>query len=258
MKKVIIIGKLNSVTRQINEALSNFCRVQICADNQTVASDMLRLLEPDLVVVSLVGITGENEGIFGILSKEAARTPVIVLGTDENRRRLMADGLMDTRRLHFLHRPLKLDEMMDTAKKLLSVEETGREPENLKKVLVIDDSPLLLRTMQSMLESKYSVRLAVSGSQALMSISKSKPDIIFLDYDMPVCDGRMVLQMLRADETTRDIPVVFLTGISDPAHVREVLSMHPQGYLLKPPAEDKILATIRNLLEEKDRQPASS
>lgn len=51
-----------------------------------------------------------------------------------------------------------------------------------------------------MLDQKYSVAVAVSGAQAMASIGKKKPDLILLDYEMPVCDGRMTMEMIRKEE----------------------------------------------------------
>jgi len=102
--------------------------------------------------------------------------------------------------------------------------------------------------MQAMLSKKYRVTFASSGTQAIVAVGRAKPDVILLDYDMPVCDGKMTLQMLRSEEETKDIPVIFLTGLADSEHVREVLALRPQGYLLKPPDEATIFARLEEVL----------
>lgn len=246
MKKVMIIGKFNEVTKQISESLAQYCRVQISADDADVASGMLKMLAPDLVVVSLVGASSSREEIFALLAREAVNVHIVVIGSQDNENALSAAGYLDSRHTHFLRRPIKLEAVVQKIKELLKIDE---EDDGLKKILVVDDNPTLLRTMQAILSKKYRVTFATSGPQAIMAISRSKPDLILLDYDMPVCDGKMTLQMLRSEEDTRDIPVVFLTGMSDPVHVGEVLSLHPQGYLLKPPSEEKIFAALSKILE---------
>jgi len=257
MKKAMIIGKFNEVTKQISDNLSQYCRVQICAPDAEVASGMLKLVAPNLVIVSLVGTSSLHEEIFDMLNRETLKTHIIAVGTRENESELSEGGYLSDKRIHFLRRPIKLEAVVKCAKDLLEVEEdeNGRI---IRTVLVVDDNPTLLRTMQNMLSKRYRVTFATSGPQAIMSISKTKPDLILLDYDMPVCDGKMTLKMLRSEEDTKDIPVVFLTGMSDPTHVGEVLSLHPQGYLLKPPTEEKIFAALRNILGDDDdeEQPA--
>ena len=107
-----------------------------------------------------------------------------------------------------------------------------------KRILVVDDNGTMLRTMKAMLSDRYEVAVAVSGAQAMTSIGKQRPDLILLDYEMPVCDGRMTLEMIRADEEMRDIPVMFLTAVNDRENIEAVLRLKPAGYFLKPPVKD--------------------
>ncbi|MEE0863350.1 MAG: response regulator [Lachnospiraceae bacterium] len=101
-----------------------------------------------------------------------------------------------------------------------------------------------------MLKEKYEVRVATSGMQALTLIGKKKTDLIFLDYEMPICDGKMTLEMIRELDESKDIPVVFLTGVSDKEHIAAVLDLKPEGYLLKPANSDVIYKTIEKVFGE--------
>ena len=74
--------------------------------------------------------------------------------------------------------------------------------------------------------------------------------MILLDYEMPVCDGKMTLEMIRADEDLTSIPVVFLTAVNDRANIEAVLKLKPAGYFLKPPVKDRLLAEIEKILRE--------
>lgn len=89
---------------------------------------------------------------------------------------------------------------------------------------------------------------AVSGKIALNFLKNRKTDLILLDYEMPVENGPEVLKKLRENEETKDIPVVFLTGINDREKIQKVLAMKPQGYLLKPIEYDKLIQTIHNVI----------
>lgn len=102
--------------------------------------------------------------------------------------------------------------------------------------------------MKAMLEADYEVAVAISGAQAMTSIGKKRPDLILLDYEMPVCDGRMTLEMIRADEELGSIPVIFLTAVNDRENIEAVLGLKPAGYMLKPPVKDKLLAEIAKIL----------
>ena len=117
-----------------------------------------------------------------------------------------------------------------------------------KTVLLIDDNAVQIRTLNVMLKEKYNVLMATSGVKALTLLEKKVPDIILLDYEMPECDGRMTLEMIRQVEKVKDIPVVFLTGLNDKEHIDSVLELNPAGYLLKPASIDSILEMIDKVL----------
>ena len=114
---------------------------------------------------------------------------------------------------------------------------------------MVDDNGTALRTMKAMLEDRYEVALAISGAQAMTSIGKKRPDLILLDYEMPVCDGRMTLEMIRADEDMKNIPVIFLTAVNDRANIEAVLKLKPAGYFLKPAVKDRLIEEIDRILE---------
>lgn len=113
--------------------------------------------------------------------------------------------------------------------------------QNKKKILVVDDSGAMLRNVKGWLEEKYQVILANSGAMAIKYLSTNRPDLVLLDYEMPIVDGKQVLEMIRSEAEFSDIPVIFLTGKGDKESVMQVMSLKPDGYLLKtmPPAEIK-------------------
>lgn len=110
-----------------------------------------------------------------------------------------------------------------------------------KSILVVDDSELVLEAMKKLFSIDYEVTLAKSGLSAIRCITLNRPDLILLDYEMPVCDGSQVLEMIRAEEDFADIPVFFLTGRVDRESVQKVVALKPAGYLVKTlkPAEIK-------------------
>lgn len=101
------------------------------------------------------------------------------------------------------------------------------------KILLVDDSLTIRQGMKNLLDETYEVMLANSGVAALRSIILDRPDLVLLDYEMPVCDGKQVLEMIRSEEAFKGIPVIFLTGRTDPDTVRKLTAMRPDGYLAK-------------------------
>ena len=102
-----------------------------------------------------------------------------------------------------------------------------------KKILLVDDSEFVLRAMEDLLGKDYEVTLAKSGLAAIRSITLNRPDLVLLDYEMPVCDGSQVLGMIRAEEDFADIDVIFLTSRVDKESIKKVLELKPAGYLSK-------------------------
>ena len=111
-------------------------------------------------------------------------------------------------------------------------------------VLVVDDSGPTLHAVKSWLEPKYRVSIVDSAANGMTFLQTTKPDLILLDYDMPICDGPHMLSQIRADRTLTRIPVMFLTAKEDRDSVENVIALKPQGYLLKSQPPEKILESI--------------
>ena len=113
------------------------------------------------------------------------------------------------------------------------------------RLLIIDDAPDSIAAAAAVLQtSDYELHAAVNAHAALNLIKETPPDLILLDYEMPVCSGPQVLEMIRNEAATREIPVIFLTAKSDRDSVMKVLSLKPEGYLLKTKTPDEIKESI--------------
>lgn len=113
-----------------------------------------------------------------------------------------------------------------------------------KKILVVDDSGAMLRNVKGWLEDEYNVILANSGTMAIKYLATDRPDLVLLDYEMPVADGRQVLEMIRTEMEFRDVPVIFLTSKNDRESIMKVMDLKPEGYLLKTMSPEKIKEEI--------------
>ncbi len=140
-------------------------------------------------------------------------------------------------------RPINVKKISENLKMMATVSSS----EDLKKhILVVDDSGTMLRTIKGWLEGKYRVSMANSATSAISFLAINQPDLILLDYEMPVCSGPMMLGMIRSEIKTESIPVIFLTSKGDKESVASVLSLRPQGYLLKSMAPSAIIESIDN------------
>ncbi len=117
-----------------------------------------------------------------------------------------------------------------------------------KTILVVDDSPIMLKTIREQLREFYDVVIVTSGKLALKYLKDNRVDMMLLDYDMPEMSGLDVLKTMKADAATKGIPVVFMTGVSERAKIAQALALGPQGYLLKPIDKDKLFAMIHKCI----------
>lgn len=122
------------------------------------------------------------------------------------------------------------------------------------KVLLVDDDVYLVRSASIYLEEEgYEVAGALSGEEGLEMALSDPPDIIILDIDMsPGMSGPQVLEKIRANPATADVPTVFLTAKVDLDAMEAAIDEVAQGYLLKPMSGGDLLDKIESVLGTSD------
>ena len=121
-----------------------------------------------------------------------------------------------------------------------------------QKILVIEDDPVAFADLQARLEANgYVVAWAADAASALTVVNRERPDLILLDLGLPAGDGFLVLERLRKIETLAAIPVLVITGRSDPETRKRVESMGVAPVLLKPVGTEALLGAIRSAVETK-------
>ena len=104
-----------------------------------------------------------------------------------------------------------------------------------KLILVVDDTPLNISVITGALKDTYRTKVATSGAKALaVAAADEKPDLILLDVMMPEMDGYEVCRRLKADPTTREIPVIFLTAQTDAEDETRGFQVGAVDYVHKP------------------------
>jgi diguanylate cyclase (GGDEF)-like protein/PAS domain S-box-containing protein len=117
-------------------------------------------------------------------------------------------------------------------------------------ILVVDDTPMILNLITDILVREgYQVRSEDCGENALESVEDSPPELILMDILMPGMDGFEVLRQLKAKVESRDIPVIFLSGIREVEQVVEGLKLGAVDFISKPFQRDELLARVRNQME---------
>ncbi len=252
MKKILLVGELNEIVRSLNECLAGEFQVQLCTIQLENVQGMIKITKPDLVIYCEVGVEEIDSAILQWMQKIHAKTPVLLITAREDWGKYKT--FLESSQFEKLFRPVMKSDLLDKCHRILHLE--GAEVQNsfgfeAQKILIVDDSPLLLRNMKSILQEEYTVFLATSGEQALKMIPQKEPDLILLDYEMPGMDGKATFEAILDDEFAKDIPVVFLTSIAEKEQIYAVLKSYPAGYILKPPSKEKLLSTIQEVLWRK-------
>lgn len=158
--------------------------------------------------------------------------------------------------------PVSLDEVFEESEpqpttSIEVVEEVKPQPaqqaeavEEIKRVrvLLVDDNAIQLRALRSVMMKDYEILMATSGEDAIEIMREERPDIVFLDYEMPGFNGKQVLEVVRNSDDLKDIPVVFLAGVQDRQVIMELVGLKPNGYLVKPPNIEMINETIHKFV----------
>lgn len=252
MKQIMLIGKFNTTLQNLNRILGKEYQTQLASDNAEVVIGMLKMEEPDLILISAAGMEEYHREIFSHIQENYSYIPVIYLGTSEELR--LFKDFEESEQFQAITRPVQMrDISWAISQKLSGVMESEEEAEEReswekKRIFIIDDSAIQRNMLQNLLKSQYEVMTAESGMTALRKMRKWLPDLILLDYDMPEHDGKEVFTMLQKEKKYCEIPVVFLTGVKEKEKIQAVLGMVPAGYLLKPVEQGRLMELLESLV----------
>jgi len=122
-----------------------------------------------------------------------------------------------------------------------------------KTILIVDDEPANLSVLSQLLDHHFRVCACTSGEQALKAVLKEpRPDLVLLDVMMPEMDGYTVLEKLKNDPETMDIPVIFVTSLDDELDEQQGLRLGAVDYITKPIKPAVMLARVNAHLELKE------
>ncbi|MFN2340903.1 MAG: response regulator transcription factor [Halanaerobium sp.] len=126
----------------------------------------------------------------------------------------------------------------------------------MSKILVVDDEKnIRLVVGKSLEKAGYDVEYAVDGVEAVDKANNISPDLILLDLRLPKMNGFLVLEALKSDAATEDIPVIILSALSEEDDVQKAISSGAEDFLVKPISQSDLLAAVEeNIIEESTGQ----
>ena len=185
---------------------------------------------PKIILVNLAGL--ENNAKIS----EIKNTKIFLLGNQieiNNNKFIGAD---------FFVKPFNNNEIRSKLLEFIQNSNGG----TMQTILLVDDDAVMIRTLREGLNTSYKVLPANGGANALKILEKAKPDLILLDYEMPVMNGPQVLEAIRSNPATASIPVMFLTAKTDSASIEKIEALKPQGHMLKTLPLAEIKEIIQN------------
>ena len=119
----------------------------------------------------------------------------------------------------------------------------------MPRILIVDDEPSIIQLLCLRLKAHgYAVDFAYDGPAGLECAQANPPDLIVLDVYMPLVNGIETLELLKADERTRHLPVVMLTGVEQPEIMRRLRELGADLILIKPIDTDQLVQELDRLL----------
>lgn len=284
MKKILLVGQFTDNFRKMNKSLIEKYEVRACVNKLEIFRGMFKLNKPDIVVLLIEELDKTNEEFLRELKKEYKKIPVVCAGL--NLEDITISDSLVTKQFEYIEVSYTADQLIEKIEFALEkdiseeeIEEENHSKENdaentkerieqsketeelekikkhifkeenrRKKIMLVDDSGIYLRMMKGLLDEEYDVIMATSGLKAISMVHEKHPDLILLDYEMPLFDGRETMVKIRQAEDIKDIPIVFVTAVNEKEHIKAVLSLKPAGYLLKPIDKDRLFKTIKEIL----------
>lgn len=121
----------------------------------------------------------------------------------------------------------------------------------MKKILIIEDDKQLASTLKEVfVHMKFDVISLSDANSVIEKINKNKPDLIISDYYLPGLSGLEIMECIRKESDTPDIPVIFLSGSDDEKIKANCLENGAKSFITKPFQLKELISVVNNLLEE--------
>lgn len=276
--KILITGKNQPLTQALKNDISNDHSVMSVSFSLSDLTTHLEMVEPQLLIICLDSEGMDDIIVLDKITKIAKNKNISVFIAGSKEDCEYYNSNVDEKPIRSFFTPVSSDKLlsaigeismekpmddfdfrslmgrdghldMDKVSNIDYIQNASKEqPLTRRRILVIDDSPIMLRLIKEQLIFKYDVAVAVSGKIAYKFLDKTSVNLILLDYDMPGESGTEVFKKLKENPKLKNVPIIFLTGVNDQAMITKALLLGPQGYLLKPVDNEKLLDTVQKYI----------
>ena len=250
--KILFLGNPSNLLTETYNQLSAFFPIKTVGFDKEEIFKQLKELGAEVVLVSLKEATGEQLLLAELIKLDPQwnYVKVIVIGFsyEVNNQQKIVNTMADKVLVFPIPKEKLIEEICEAGNIPNPLDQENAlylsSQKEKRHVLVVDDDPRMLRAVKSWLEATYKVTIVNSGKMALDFLGKQVPDVILLDYEMPGQNGPETLEAIRKNEQLRNLPVFFLTGVSDREKVKTAASLKPQGYILKGVSREELLMKL--------------
>lgn len=205
------------------------------------ALEYIRQYRTDLILLDVMMPVMDGFQTLRAIRKveEGINIPVVFI-TGKSSRQIVLDSIslgVDG----YLVKPVDKDALLT---KVAAILDAQNNMLHKKTVLAIDDDVTYLKMINSALKDSFNVVMINSSKLAMEYLISHKPDVILLDYQMPLYSGGALLGYIRKLPTLSDIPVIMLTGVNDRNVVLECMQDNPDKFLLKPVSKLDLMKAI--------------
>jgi len=228
MKDILVIEDSKTINNIIAKVLTNLDFNISQAFTLKQAKEFLYSSKYDLIILDLHLPDGEGSDLIASI-KSLSKTKVIVLTSTHNndlREELFEFGILDY--------IIKDKNLMYSINEIVKIINTLSHV-NKNKILVIDDSKIICTQIKTTLEPRnYIVDTALTSKDGILKLRSDSYDLLILDMELPDIHGLKVLEMIRKDKKYKSLPIIVLSGTSNPQVIRDVLKNGANDFLKKP------------------------
>lgn len=244
--RILIIDDDEEYLEVVKKYLEKDC-IPYIAQGGRAAIDFLRHQKADMILLDV-----EMPIFDGFHTLEAIRklesvidVPVVFVTGHQDRFTVMHSAKQGVD--GYIVKPFEKEALLKKIEEVLDKNED--ETEHKQDVLAVDDDMSFLKVLKLKLRRHYNVIGINSSKLALEYLSKHRPSLIILDYQMPMYSGASLLGMIRKNAVTKDIPVIMLSGTIDKDALMECYEHEPQRVLDKTIESEELIHIIKELIE---------